>query len=271
MARAVDVEEHFAFGENWQSFVRMLDEERIADAEAGMKRLFPDGELQGARFLDIGCGSGLSSLVALRLGASEVRAVDVDPNSVAATRETLSKYCPNGRWTAAVESAFDLAPEKEQLFDIVYSWGVLHHTGDMWRAVRIAASLVKPGGYFAIALYRKTPFCGFWTVEKRAYSKSPEFVQAVIRGAYKTAWVSFRTLRGDHPLKYIRDYNKRGMDWSHDVHDWLGGYPYESTSPEDARKFVETCGFKMVREFVEPPALGLFGSGCDEYVARRAS
>jgi 2-polyprenyl-6-hydroxyphenyl methylase/3-demethylubiquinone-9 3-methyltransferase len=266
----LEAESHFAFGENWQSFAKLLDDRRIIEAENGMRRLFPDGELRGARFLDIGCGSGLSSLAAARLGAAEINGVDIDPNSVAATQETLSRYAPLCRRHVSVRSVFDFEREAGGQFDVVYSWGVLHHTGDMWRAIRIAASLVKPGGRLAIAIYRLTPLCGFWAWEKAVYTRAPKPVQAAIRGIYKGVlalreWRNGRTLAA-----HIREYHSsRGMDWSHDVHDWLGGYPYESASAESIGAFLGDLGFDMIREFSEPAGNGITGSGCDEFVAVR--
>jgi hypothetical protein len=50
----------FAFGKNWQSFAAIADEESISEAQRGLVKLFPNGELRGARILDAGCGSGLS-------------------------------------------------------------------------------------------------------------------------------------------------------------------------------------------------------------------
>ena len=92
MDSSVDLtDRHFAFGENWTSFAHLLDERRIEQAELALQRLFPDGELSGARFLDIGCGSGLSSLAAARMGVAEIDAVDIDPQSVAATRDMRSR------------------------------------------------------------------------------------------------------------------------------------------------------------------------------------
>ena len=149
MHNPLAAEGHFAFGENWKSFVNVVDASRIARAEAGMRRLFPDGELRGARFLDIGCGSGLSSLAAARLGAAQVHGVDIDPASVEAARTLLGRYLQPEVWSARVASVLELDPARDGPFDVVYSWGVLHHTGAMWRAVEAPAGLVRPGGLLA--------------------------------------------------------------------------------------------------------------------------
>jgi 2-polyprenyl-6-hydroxyphenyl methylase/3-demethylubiquinone-9 3-methyltransferase len=270
MADPLSVDSHFDFGENWKSFARIVNAGRISQAEVGMRRLFPSGELSGARFLDVGCGSGLSSLVAARLGASRVDAVDIDAASVEAARTLLARFGPPEVWSVRVGSVFDLSPEKDGLFDIVYSWGVLHHTGAMWRAVTTAASLVRPGGLLALALYRKTLLCGFWRREKAFYSRAPSPVQAVVRALYKGYFFALSIAVGRNPLAVVRSYGERGMDWSHDIHDWLGGYPYESTSPDEVADRLDQMGFSLVRSFPATPGrTGLLGSACDEYVAVR--
>jgi 2-polyprenyl-6-hydroxyphenyl methylase/3-demethylubiquinone-9 3-methyltransferase len=265
------VEGRFAFGENWQSFLDTLDEESIAEARRGLARLFPNDEIKGRRFLDIGCGSGLSMLAAAELGACKVEGVDIDPKSVAAARALLSSKLPGGPWTVRVASVFDLTPGASGGFDIVYSWGVLHHTGDMWRAIEKAAALVAPGGLLALALYRKTPLCGFWQWEKRLYSASGKRVQASVRLIYRTCYAAGLIATGRSPLRYAREYKRaRGMDWAHDIHDWLGGYPYQSAEPHAVTGFLDKLGFRMMRMFERPAALaGLLGSHCDEYVALR--
>ena len=263
---------HFEFGENWLRFAEVVGEERIAEAIIGLERLFPGGELRGKRLLDIGCGSGLVMLAALRLGASEVIGVDIDENSVAASRQLLTRFAPDACWRASRASVFELDPTQWGEFDIVHSWGVLHHTGDMWRAVEMASRLVITGGLFAIALYRKTLFCGVWTVEKRVYSSMPAIVQAPVRWLYQGALLGRLLLARQNPIAYVRDYRKRrGMSWTHDLHDWLGGYPYESVLPDAVSVRLSALGFEMVRQYgPRTGGIGIFGSGgCNEYVARK--
>lgn len=266
------LESHFAFGENWADFSASIDQDRIDQAAADLTRLLPAEELAGKSFLDIGSGSGLSSLAALRAGAASVTALDIDPNSVATTKATLSRYAADAQWTARQESVFELSPERIGTFDVVYSWGVLHHTGDMWRAIRIAASLVAPGGCFVLAIYAKSPVCPAWKVEKRLYTALPRWLQPVIRGPFTAAYLAGIAATGRNPLDYVRNYrSNRGMSFHHDIHDWLGGYPYESASPREILSFLEPLGFSPLRSFVKPaPAAGLLGCPCNEFLLTRS-
>jgi 2-polyprenyl-6-hydroxyphenyl methylase/3-demethylubiquinone-9 3-methyltransferase len=266
-----DLASHFAFGKNWRSFVETVNEDSIAMAVQSLTRLLPAEQLRGRQFLDIGCGSGLTMLAAMRLGAGAVQGVDIDPNSVAAADALLTRFVPGGAWSVKVASVFDLPQQSGGTFDIVHSWGVLHHTGNMTEAIRRAAALVAPGGHFIIALYRKTPLCRLWKVEKRLYSAAPRPIQATMRGVYYSAYCAGLLATGRSPQEYIRTYKSaRGMDWAHDVHDWLGGYPYESITPAEATAQLRSLGFDLVRAYEKPAPLGgLFGSHCDEFIAVR--
>jgi 2-polyprenyl-6-hydroxyphenyl methylase/3-demethylubiquinone-9 3-methyltransferase len=272
MASNRDLENHFRFGENWRSFLSTVSPESIAEAEHCMRLLLPADELQGRRFLDIGSGSGLAMLAAIRLGTARADGIDLDQNSVEASRSLLTKEAPDGNWSVRRQSVFDLMPEKDGRYDVVYSWGVLHHTGDMWTAIQKASAMVAPGGRFVLALYRKTPLCSAWAVEKRFYTAAPALVQAAMRAAYKGAYRLGLLASGRNPSRCISEYRSaRGMEWHHDVHDWLGGYPYQSTKPGEVVPFVEKLGFKIEKMFERPAAVkGLFGTHCDEYVAVRS-
>lgn len=269
---STELSSHFQFGENWQSYAAMVDERRIAQAVDGLARLVPAKRMAGKTFLDIGSGSGLHMLSALRLGAAQVTGYDIDPNSVAASRSVLGRFAADQPWSVDVCSVFDMDPARTGTFDVVYSWGVLHHTGDMWTAIERAGALVKPDGLLVIALYRKTKLCGFWAAEKKLYAHASRGMQRVLRGVYTAAYFLRFLSLGRNPWRHVREYDERGMDWRHDVNDWLGGYPYESATPQQVTDFLATRGY-VVQTINEHPHVGsgLFGTGCDEYVFRRCA
>jgi 2-polyprenyl-6-hydroxyphenyl methylase/3-demethylubiquinone-9 3-methyltransferase len=271
-ANLTDLRSHFAFGENWSSYAEKIREEEIAEAVKGLMRLC-GGRLEGQRFLDIGCGSGVHSLAALQLGAAEVVCVDIDPVSVATTKRVLARHYAGAAFRVEQVSVFDLDPRRWGQFDIVYSWGVLHHTGDMYRALRSACALVRPGGAFVVALYRRTWMCWLWRLEKRWYARASKRGQGIASATY--LWLLARKL-GSRYEAYVNTYRSlRGMNFHNDVHDWLGGYPYESITPEETERFMVSLGFKGERVFASKGPLfgrhiGFFGSACNEYVYVRS-
>ena len=177
--------ERFAFGDNWQHFLKLLDEERIAEAVASLKTMLQTDSLEGRSFIDVGSGSGLFSLAARRLGA-RVLSFDYDPQSVACTAELKRRYgADDAAWVVKTGSVLDTAYlDTLGTFDVVYSWGVLHHTGAMWQALANVDRLVaKTGngdgnsngrGKLFIALYNHQPFASrYWTAVKKLYNRLP--------------------------------------------------------------------------------------------------
>ncbi len=261
----------FGFGDNWLNFAELIDEGRIVEAECSLQRLCGRDRLDDLRLIDIGSGSGLSSLAARRLGA-RVHSFDYDDDSVACTAWLRERQRPaDTNWS--VEQGSILDPSYLAAlgtFDIVYSWGVLHHTGALAEALSRAASLVDVQGLFIFALYRKTSLCGAWTLEKRWYAGASPGARAWARRLYISAMKLNDRVHGRDFNAYVTSYAKsRGMSFEHDVHDWLGGYPYESITAVDVAACMDRLGLEPVRSFVTRAGLGLFGSGCDEYVYRR--
>jgi len=246
-------EDRFEFGHNWLRFLEVVDDERIRAAEVSLAELL-DGDIAGKSFLDVGSGSGLSSLAAVRLGASRVHGFDFDQASVRCTLEMQRRYAPDARhWSAEQGDVLD--PEYLAglgRFDIVYSWGVLHHTGDVWAALDNVSSLVEPDGRLALALYRDQGRASrFWLSVKKAYNRG-RVGQALVLGTFVPAFFSYGLLvdlaHRRSPAARYREYKAaRGMSRVHDWVDWLGGLPFEFVSARDVTEFYAQRGFRLLR------------------------
>jgi len=237
------MEQTFSFGKNWDSFLKNLNDERVRNAECSLKEFLNMETLQSKSFLDIGCGSGLFSLAAYSLGAQKIVSFDVDPLSVDCCQYLRQKANEPFHWSVFQGSILDdQTVDKLGAFDIVYSWGVLHHTGNMWKAIGNSAKLVKENGLYYIAIYNKNEGMfgsRFWTAVKKTYNACPSLGKFCIEILYIAAAITKDILRLKNPVKTITKYqSRRGMHWMTDVRDWLGGYPFEFASPEEILSFV---------------------------------
>lgn len=262
--------DRFEFGKNWSNFLRVLDDERIAQAEQSLKAMLETENLDGKRFLDIGSGSGLFSLAARRLGAS-VFSFDYDPHSVACAQELKRRYfLDDAQWTIERGSALD----QEYLnslgrFDYVYSWGVLHHTGAMWQAIENVLPAVDSDGRLCISIYNDQGGASKrWTTVKRLYNRSPKLIQLLmvlaVGALIEVRGFLIRLLRFQNPLPF-KDWGRkkqdRGMSVWYDLVDWVGGYPFEVARPEELFEFCRDRGFTLRRMTTQGR-----GSGCNEFV-----
>lgn len=260
---------HFDFGKNWDLYSRQIDFSHIESSKRELVDLIQLESLEGMTVLDIGSGSGVHSLSMMLLGCKNLVALDYDIHSVSTTKRILSGEAFKGEFDVIRADILKDIPEiNGRTFDLVYSWGVLHHTGHMMKAIERSTVYVKPGGLIALALYRKTLFCPLWRVEKLFYSRSPKILQNLIQKVYEFVFalgIKFKT--GQSLREYKRSYfQKRGMQFSRDVHDWLGGYPYESIEPNFLIDFMGKIGFTLVNSRIAKRQMGLLGSGCDEFL-----
>lgn len=260
----------FAFGRNWSDFLGVLTEERINSSVSSLEAMLPRDQIEGKSFLDVGSGSGLSSLAASRLGAARIHSFDYDRDSVACTEALRRRYAPAGvSWTVEQGSALDsdyLATLGQ--WDIVYSWGVLHHTGAMWPAIEKVIQLVKPGGILFIAIYNdQGKISDMWKAVKRLYNTGP-----LGRAAVLSVFVPYfagrdlvsDVIRRKNPLARYHTYQrKRGMSIFYDWKDWLGGYPFEVATPDAILDFCRSRGFVLEKLTTDRTM------GCNEFVFRR--
>lgn len=260
---------HFSFGKNWQDFLKSLNDEKIENAKKSLVDfLGSKEEIKNKTFVDIGCGSGLFSLAAYRLGASKIVSVDADEFSIACTRYLRKKESDPKNWEIKQGSALDENfIESLGQFDIVYSWGVLHHTGNMYSALSNTSTIVSPQGVFYLAIYNrnnnrlKEGTSNFWLRLKRFYNRSGVLVKKFMEYMYISYFFLGLLILLKNPFEYIKEYkSNRGMNWRNDIIDWLGGYPYEFAGPDEIINFFGNkdllCKKLTYRE----------GIGCSEYL-----
>ncbi|WP_353862015.1 class I SAM-dependent methyltransferase [Azospirillum formosense] len=227
--------ERFAFGKNWHDYIaKHFSEERLEVSKRHLLDFLGVENLNGLSFVDVGSGSGLHSLAAFRAGARRIHSFDYDPVSVQTTRELWRMAGEPEHWTVSQGSVLDRAYlETLGQFDIVYSWGVLHHTGAMWEAVRNLAPLVGSPGRVYLALYatelHNDPSPAYWLDLKRRYNAAGWLMKRAMEADYVWRAICGRNVRCLLTLpREVRDYKRhRGMDLYTNVKDWLGGWPME--------------------------------------------
>ncbi len=251
----------FLFGKNWQAFNKTyLNRERIDCAKKSILDFLKTDTLKGKTFADVGAGSGLYSLAALELGASEVFSFDPDTDCIACCTELQSKQGNPEHWNIQQGSTLDDGFVRGlKQYDVVYSWGVLHHTGNMWKAIENTLELVKPGGVFFLAIYNKADGFAiypdgrfgpswFWLLEKKFYVSLPMFLQNFIDYCVMATLIVLYLLTFHNPIKVIKghkNYFNKGMSWRINIKDWLGGYPYEYASVSEIFHFAQDRGFSL--------------------------
>lgn len=264
----------FEFGENWARFLTVLDDDRIRAAERSLREMLGVEHLQGKSFLDIGSGSGLSSLAARQMGAT-VHSFDFDPRSVGCTAELRRRFFPDdANWVIEQGSALDVRYLSSLgTFDLVYSWGVLHHTGAMWLGIENSINCVADDGQLFIAIYNDQGYKSrIWWLVKWFYTLLPRPLNTiygytlglVAKGVTILKYtVLLRPMTAIRPLRGYKQ--RRGMSVMHDLIDWMGGFPYEFASFEVLETYLKSRGFKLVKG---KRATSL---GCHEMIFRRVA
>ncbi len=265
-----NTERTFAFGKNWRNYLESLTDEKIEAARQSLAAMLDKPCLSGLRFLDAGCGSGLFSLAALLMGAETVVSFDIDHDSVECAEALNNEYGPFPNWCIRQGDVLNRDwLQSLGTFDVVYSWGVLHHTGDMWRALEHVAAAVAENGLLYIAIYNdQGALSRLWKLIKENYNRHSRQVQTAIAAAYFLVVLSTRTAQGIIRAKPLRKWyqgSERGMSLWHDCVDWCGGYPFETASAERLIRFFIDRGFMLIELRLK------HGSGCNELVFKRAT
>lgn len=255
----------FSFGKNWQKYLKTVSEEAIRQSREELIKWLEPADIEGKDVIDIGCGSGIHSYAFYTLRPRTLVSFDYDEYSVKASEFFHKKAGSPANWRLMQGSVLDDA-FMQQLgkFDVVYSWGVLHHTGQMWKAIEKAATLVKTGGKFLFSLYVKGPRYEYHLAIKREYNAGSWLRKKWWELRYIIAWMKELKRQGKNPLK-LNQLRKRGMNVYYDIKDWLGGLPYEVASKEEVIDFLSPKGFELIK--YEPAEEG----GCSTYLFVRGA
>jgi 2-polyprenyl-6-hydroxyphenyl methylase/3-demethylubiquinone-9 3-methyltransferase len=255
----------FSFGKNWRKYLDVLDESRIHYAQQSFTSFTGLTSLQGYSFLDVGCGSGLSSLIAYRLGTKRLVSVDIDNNSIECVDDLRRRFKVDPEtWAIRQGSILDKSfVESLGRYSYVYSWGVLHHTGAMWDALENTIKCVAPGGTLHIALYNKHRHSPTWLQIKRICNRWPHTMFPLLKGIY-ALYANARVIaRVQSPSRFLAQYKKnRGMDHWRDIEDWLGGLPYEFCRPNEVVEFLADRRFVLIGQKITDT------KGCNEFLFR---
>lgn len=245
-----DVPITFSFGANWKDYVGRISEAEIDGAMADIEDWLGRRAVAGKTVLDVGSGSGIHSLAFHRMGARRIVSFDYDRLSVEATRTLWEKEGRPGNRTVSRGSVLDDEFVRTLgRFDVVYAWGVLHATGDLWRAVEQCCAMVERGGTLWISVYAKGPEYA------RDLAMKERFNAASVLGKRWTLWSKIARMmlsRARHrrnPFGW-NENRARGMNVYHDLVDWLGGLPYEVANADEIERFCKKHGFVSTRKKV---------------------
>ena len=236
---------NFSFGKNWLHFIQNnINDSVIESSRIDIIKWF---DVKDKSIIDIGCGSGLSSLIFNNEKAKYIYSFDYDINSVDSTLLLKNKQkIINNDWVIKQGNILDTDYIKSLgKFDIVYSWGVLHHTGDLWKAIKnaiyLSNDLIMLSLYSNIANYdndftAKQNYNKFNELEKK--KNIADYVMTVKQSSKKNEEI----LNWNTP-------SKRGMNKYNDIIDWVGGFPYEVCSTKQINQFMEENGFILIQKY----------------------
>ena len=264
------MEKNFDFGENWNRYLKVINQDLVDNSILDLIQIFGKDTVKDKTFCDIGCGSGIHSLSALILGAKHVTSFDINKKNIINTKSLIKNYWNSNNYNIVYGDILKNEITYNQ-YDIVYSWGVLHHTGEMNKAILNSMKFCKKDTILLLALYEKTIYCSMWKVIKRFYNSSGNLSKKILLHSYNLIKILSLLITFRNPYLYIKNYkSNRGMDFLYDQIDWIGGYPYESITKDELVSIIGD-GFKLEYHKIAKKGIikSILGTGCSIYKFRK--
>jgi 2-polyprenyl-6-hydroxyphenyl methylase/3-demethylubiquinone-9 3-methyltransferase len=106
-----------------------------------------------------------------------------------------------------------------------------------------------------------------WWQVKQTYNLAPWPIKRAMECGYGAVFLLKDAMSMRNPLRTVKEYSNdsgRGMDFWHDVRDWLGGFPYEYATPAAVFNYVHDK-FNLQLEYLSTSS----GVGCNEFTFRK--
>lgn len=215
----------------------LADEKFRAEAATTVEQFtsLPKEWFKDKKVLDAGCGNGRWSWALCELGA-EVTAVDQSSSAVQAAGGACASY--PGFKAMQHDLLIDLG--MPAMFDLVWSYGVAHHTGNTYLAIQNMAKCVKPGGYFFLMIYSEPRF-----------SHSAEFA---VQNHYTALRRSLKTMDFEQRVQYFDQ--RRDKEDIHGLFDTLSPSINDLHRFDELAEWLQLCGFSEIKSTVPPTHVG---------------
>jgi 2-polyprenyl-3-methyl-5-hydroxy-6-metoxy-1,4-benzoquinol methylase len=183
--------------------------------------------IKGKTILDAGCGTGVAAVCFKLLGAKEVYGIDISEGALETARKLARQN--KVKVTFTKDNLLDLKLKKK--FDVIHSFGVLHHTADCRKSFDNLVKMLNPKGKFYIALYLKTPLTFLQQGARKFLRLFPKSFWIKIAGMIKK-------------LMSGKKKTKRGFDGEGDMLDWFF-VPYRTHhTPKEVSGWFKEHGMK---------------------------
>ncbi len=226
--------------------------EYIPEYEASEKHwkiFYSAEEVQGKSVLDAGCGTGIFSIIFSNNGAGHVTGIDISEGSLKTAKNLKEKF--NLSHTEFLQQDMLVLPFPDEIFDIVWAWGTVHHTTDPFRAIEELIRVLKPGGSILLAVYKRTRLTFIHEIIRKTLLRTPQKTWKML-GKILAFFLS--------PVVFLfkkREKSRQGEKLEELIIDWYFVPIRHYYRPEEIEHFLEEKGLS-IEEYL--PASGRFDS-----------